>query len=59
MNGLSTNGLSTNGLSSNGLSSNGVQLNGTTPNSRAKAQALARPKLREIVLANGEHVRLK
>ena len=58
-NGLSTNGLSTNGLSTNGLSTNGVQINGAAPHARTKAQTLAQPRLREIVLAGGEHVRLK
>ena len=58
-NGLSSNGLSTNGLSTNGLSTNGVQINGAAPHARTKAQTLAQPRLREIVLAGGEHVRLK
>ena len=58
-NGLSSNGLSSNGLSTNGLSTNGVQINGAAPHARTKAQTLAQPRLREIVLAGGEHVRLK
>ena len=58
-NGLSSNGLSTHGLSTNGLSTNGVQINGAAPHARTKAQTLAQPRLREIVLAGGEHVRLK
>ena len=58
-NGLSSNGLSSNGLSTNGLSTNGVQINGAAHHARTKAQTLAQPRLREIVLAGGEHVRLK